>query len=254
MDWRVELIGIPGLPEIAAHDRLGTLIGGAIGAAGEQLDAGDIVVISQKVVSKAEGRVRDLALVEPGRRAREVASGLGKDPRLVELILGESRAVVRAERGVLIVETRGGWICANAGIDASNVPGDLSVTLLPEDPDASARRIRVELDAATGVAPAVVIADSFGRPWRLGQTDVAIGCAGLTPLDDRRGRRDRAGRELAVTEIALADQVAAAADLTRTKESGLPACLVRGLERFVSADHGPGARVLRRPEPDDLFR
>ena len=254
MGSRVELIGIPGLPEIAARDRLGTLIAGAIGAAGEELDAGDIVVISQKVVSKAEGRVRDLALVEPGRRAREMAGGLGKDPRLVELILGESRAVVRAERGVLIVETRGGWICANAGIDASNVPGDLSVTLLPEDPDASARRVRAELDAATGVAPAVVIADSFGRPWRLGQADVAIGCAGLTPLDDRRGQRDRAGRELAVTEIAVADQVAAAADLARTKESGSPACLIRGLERFVSADHGPGARVLRRPERNDLFR
>jgi coenzyme F420-0:L-glutamate ligase / coenzyme F420-1:gamma-L-glutamate ligase len=254
MGSRVALIGVPGLPEIAARDQLGTVIGGAIGAAGEELDAGDIVVISQKVVSKAEGRVRDLALVEPGRRAREMASGLGKDPRLVELVLSESRSIVRAERGVLIVETRSGWICANAGIDASNVPGEDSVTLLPEDPDGSARRIRAELGADTGVAPAVVIADSFGRPWRLGQADVAIGCAGLTPLDDRRGQRDRAGRELAVTEIAVADQIAAAADLTRTKEAGLPACLVRGLERFVSGDDGPGARVLRRPEADDLFR
>ncbi len=198
--------------------------------------------------------MRDLALVEPGERAREMAQRLRKDPRLVELVLDESRAVLRAERGVLIVETNSGWICANAGIDASNVPGDQSVTLLPEDPDASARRIRAELAATAGIAPAVVIADSFGRPWRLGQTDIAIGCAGLVPIDDRRGRPDREGRELVATEIAVADQLAAAADLVRTKESGLPVCLVRGLSRSVSAEDGPGATALRRPEAEDLFR
>jgi coenzyme F420-0:L-glutamate ligase/coenzyme F420-1:gamma-L-glutamate ligase len=254
MTPRIELIGIRGLPEIAPGDRLGELIAAAIHRADEELEQGDCVVISQKVVSKAEGRVRDRASVEPGRRARELARRLGKDPRLVELILDESRAVVRAKRGLLIVETKGGWICANAGIDASNVPGDDMVTLLPSDPDASARRIRAELDSTTGVAPAVVVADSFGRPWRLGQADVAIGCAGLEPLDDRRGRLDREGRELAATEIAVADQVAAAADLVRSKESGCPACLVRGLERFVRADDGPGAAALRRPQADDLFR
>jgi coenzyme F420-0:L-glutamate ligase/coenzyme F420-1:gamma-L-glutamate ligase len=254
MSSRVELVAIPGLPEVERGDPLGTLIADAIREGGERLAAADVVAISQKVVSKAEGRVRDLAAVEPGRRALELARALGRDPRLVELILSESRAVVRAERGVLIVEARSGWICANAGIDASNVPGELGVTLLPEDPDASARRLRAELEAATGLAPAVVIADSFGRPWRLGQTDVAIGCAGLAPLDDRRGRRDREGRELAATEVAVADQVAAAADLTRTKESGAPACLVRGLGRFVSVEDGPGAGALRRPEAEDLFR
>lgn len=250
----VALIGIGGMPEIAPGARLGQLIASAVQAAGEKLDAGDVIVISQKVVSKAENRVRDLALIEPGARARDLARSLGKDPRLVELILAESRAVVRAARGVLITETGSGWICANAGIDASNVPGEESVTLLPSDADASARRIRAELSSATGAAPAVVIADSFGRPWRVGQADVAIGCAGLIPLDDRRGQRDREGRELTASQVAIADQVAAAADLPRTKESGIPACVVRGLEAYVSAEDGPGAAALRRPEADDLFR
>jgi coenzyme F420-0:L-glutamate ligase/coenzyme F420-1:gamma-L-glutamate ligase len=254
MSSRVELISLRGLPEIAAGDPLGKLIVGAIEGLDAELETGDVVVISQKVVSKAEGQVRDLSLIRPGARARELAERLDKDPRLVELVLGESRDVIRAEHGVLIVETNGGLICANAGIDASNVPGDDCVTVLPEDPDASARRIRAEITAAADVPPAVLIADSFGRPWRLGQTDVAIGCAGLAPLDDRRGHPDRQGRELAATQIAIADQLAAAADLTRAKESGLPACLVRGLERFVSAEDGPGARALHRPAADDLFR
>ncbi len=254
MSSRVELIAVGGLPEIAAGDDLGALIAGAIRTAGDELAAGDVLVISQKVVSKAEGRMRNLALVEPGERARDLARGLVKDARLVELVLEQSRAVVRAERGVLIVETKSGWICANAGIDVSNVPGDGCVTLLPEDPDASAVRIRAEVAAAAGVAPAIVIADSFGRPWRVGQTDVAIGCAGLVPLDDRRGLPDREGRALTATEIAVADQLAAAADLVRAKESGRPACLVRGLKRFVSVEDGPGAKALRRPEAEDLFR
>jgi coenzyme F420-0:L-glutamate ligase / coenzyme F420-1:gamma-L-glutamate ligase len=254
MNSRVEAIGIPGLPEIRAGDRLGGLIAEAIPAAGERLTANDVVAISQKAVSKAEGRVRDLARVEPGERARGLAEELDKDPRLVELILGESRTVLRAWRGVLIVETKSGWICANGGIDASNVPGEDRVTLLPEDPDASARRLRAEVRDAAGVAPAVVICDSFGRPWRLGQADVAIGCAGLVTLDDRRGRRDREGRELTATVIAIADQVAAAADLTRGKESGIPACLLRGLGTFVTGEDGPGAAALRRPSADDLFR
>jgi coenzyme F420-0:L-glutamate ligase / coenzyme F420-1:gamma-L-glutamate ligase len=254
MSSRVELVGVRGMPEIAAGDRIGERIARALRMADQELAAGDVVAISQKIVSKAEGRVRDLAELKPGKRAVGLADLLGKDPRLVELILEESRHVVRAEREVLIVETRNGWICANAGIDASNVTGDDRVTLLPEDPDASARRIRAELGAATFVAPAVVIADSFGRPWRLGQTDVAIGCAGLMPLDDWHGRPDREGRELTGTTIAIADEVAAAADLTRAKDDGIPACVVRGLGRFVSADNGPGAAALRRPAAADLFR
>jgi coenzyme F420-0:L-glutamate ligase / coenzyme F420-1:gamma-L-glutamate ligase len=238
-----------GLPEIEPGADLGALIADR----GDPRD-GEIVVVSQKVVSKAEGRTRRLSEIEPGERAHEVAAATGKDPSLVELILAESGAVIRADPGVLIVETRGGWVCANAGIDASNLPGDDVVSLLPEDPDASARAIRAEIRSGAGTLPAVVIADSFGRAWRLGQTDVAIGCAGLAPLDDWRGRADAHGRELSATVIAIADEVAAAADLIRDKDSGAPAAIVAGLERLVSADDGPGARTIQRPRGEDLFR
>jgi coenzyme F420-0:L-glutamate ligase/coenzyme F420-1:gamma-L-glutamate ligase len=172
----------------------------------------------------------------------------------VQLILDESRSVVRAERGVLIVETRTGWICANAGIDASNVPDQGVVALLPADPDASARRLRREVREAAGLAPGVVVSDSFGRPWRLGQTDVAIGCAGLAPLEDWRGRRDSEGRALAATMVASADEIAAAADLVRDKDAGLPAAIVRGLSHLVIDDDGPGAVAVQRPADEDLFR
>ena len=245
----VEIAPIEGLPEIRPGDSLGELI-----AAGAQIVDGDVVVVSQKAVSKSEGRVRRLGEVAASDRARKLGAELGKDPALVELILEESTSIIRAERGVLIVETRSGWICANAGIDASNVPGDDAVVLLPVDPDASARRIRAEIRKATHRAPAVVVSDSFGRPWRLGQTDVAIGCAGLTPLEDWRGRSDREGRELAATVTALADEIAAAADVVRGKDAGIPAALVRGLAHLVGADDGPGAAALRRSAADDLFR
>ena len=250
----LEVVPIPGLPEISPGDPLGELVAGALAGAGvEPLDV-DVVTVAQKAVSKAEGLVRSLDDVAPGPKARRLAERLGKDPRLVELILSQSRAIVRAERDLLIVETLSGWICANAGIDASNVPGADRVTLLPEDPDGSARRIRAQLGDAAGVRPAVVVTDSFGRPWRLGQVDVAIGSAGLAPLDDWRGRTDRENRELAATVVAVADQAAAAADLARSKDAGVPVCLVRGLGRFVSAEDGPGARAIQRPEIEDLFR
>lgn len=223
-------------------------------AAAAEPAAGDVLVVSQKVVSKAEGRVVDLASITPGERASELAAKHGKDPRVVELVLRESRRIVRAERGVLIAETNGGWICANAGIDSSNVGGADAVALLPEDADSSARRLRSEIEVACGARPAVVVADSFGRPWRLGQADVAIGCAGLAPLDDWRGRTDRDGRELEATEIAIADQAAAAADLVRAKDAGVPAALIRGLGRFVTAADGPGAAAIQRPAGEDLFR
>ena len=254
MSGRVELVPVDGLPEVEPGDRLGELIARAIASGGEALTDEDVLVVSQKIVSKAEGRIAELADVDPGKRAIEMADRLGKDPRLVELILRESVDVVRAERDVLIVESRAGWISANAGIDASNVPGDERVTLLPVDPDASARRLRAELRDVAGAAPAVVIADSFGRPWRLGQVDVAIGCAGLMTVDDWRGRRDGHGVELAATAIAVADEAAAAADLVRTKDEGVPAAIVRGLGRFVTAGDGPGAAALRRPRDEDLFR
>jgi coenzyme F420-0:L-glutamate ligase/coenzyme F420-1:gamma-L-glutamate ligase len=251
---RVEIVAIGGMPEVGEGDAVGTLIGRGAEAKGIELKDDGVVCVSQKVVSKAEGRVRDLGEVEPDRRALELGSDLGKDARLVQLILDESRAVLRAERGLVIVETNSGWICANAGIDASNVPGEDRVTLLPEDADASARRIREEIAAASGARPAIVIADTFGRPWRIGQTDVAIGCAGLAPLDDRRGTGDRQGRVLTATVVAVADEVAAAADLGREKGSGAPAALVRGLGRYVLEADGPGAAALRRAEAEDLFR
>ena len=162
--------------------------------------------------------------------------------------------MLRAARRVLICETRLGWVCANAGVDQSNAgePGEL--VLLPEDPDRSARALRAGIAAARGVRPAVVITDSFGRAWRLGQTDVALGAAGLSPLDDRRGETDARGREMRATMIAVADAVAGAADLARAKDSDEPAVLVRGLGRYVSADDGPGAAALRRPAEEDLFR
>ena len=239
---------LAGLPELTQGDDLGAVIA----STGSPTDE-DIVVVSQKAVSKVEGRVRLLADVEPGDRARKLAVELDKDPALVELVLAESERVVRAERGVLITETRAGWICANAGIDSSNL-ADGYVSLLPADGDASARRIRDEIAAAAGARPAVVIADSFGRAWRLGQADVAIGCAGLEPLADWRGRRDRGGKELTATVIAVADELAAAADLTRDKDSGVPGAIVSGLAELVRPDDGPGAGPLRRPAEEDLFR
>ena len=241
---------IEGLPEFEP----GMSIGAEIAARTELAD-GDLVVVSQKVVSKAEGRLRKLSSVLPGSEARRLAAVLGKEPALVQLVLDESAEVLRAERSVLIVETVHGLVCANAGIDSSNLPGEDTVCLLPEDPDASARRIRAELAAASGgVTIAVVIADSFGRAWRLGQAEVAIGCAGLAPLDDWRGRHDSSGRQLEATLIAIADEAAGAADLVRDKASGTPAAVVRGLGRFVGAEDGPGAAALRRPREEDLFR
>jgi len=269
---KVEAIAIEGLPEIEAGAPLGELI-----AARAEVEPGDVIVIAQKVVSKAEGRLRRLSSVIPGAEARKLAAVLGEEPAMVELILEESKEVLRAERGVLITETRHGFVCANAGIDSSNLPEDDTVCLLPGDPDASARRLRAEITAAMvqesgvglsgqkrGVSGethprlpptiAVVIGDSFGRAWRLGQAEVAIGCAGLTPLDDWRGRRDTHGRELEATLIAVADEAAAAADLVRDKDSGIPAVVIRGLDRHVTAEDGPGAAALRRPPNEDLFR
>jgi coenzyme F420-0:L-glutamate ligase/coenzyme F420-1:gamma-L-glutamate ligase len=246
---RLEILPVSGLPEFEQ----GMAIGGEIAARAE-LAAGDVVVVSQKIVSKAEGRIRRLSAAIPGAEARRLAAVLGKEPALVELILAESREVLRAERGVLITETKHGFVCANAGIDSSNLPEEGTVALLPEDPDASARRIRREIEAASGVAPATIVSDSFGRAWRLGQVEVAIGCAGLAPLDDWRGRGDSSGRELEATLIAVADQAAAAADLVRDKVSRTPVAIVRGLDRYVSAEDGPGAAALRRPKDEDLFR
>jgi coenzyme F420-0:L-glutamate ligase/coenzyme F420-1:gamma-L-glutamate ligase len=242
------VLPIPGLPEVDEGDVIGELIGARF-----ELEDGDLVVVSQKVVSKAEGRVVRLAEVRPSNRAEGMAAELGKDPAIVQLVLDESREVLRAERGVLICETRQGFVCANAGVDTSNV-GDGQAALLPADPDASARRIRDELWEASGRSTAVVVSDSLGRAWRLGQIEVAIGCAGLRPLDDWRGRADAGGQPLSATVIAVADEAAAAADLVRDKASRTPAVVVRGLRRHLSEEDGPGAAALLRPRDDDLFR
>jgi coenzyme F420-0:L-glutamate ligase/coenzyme F420-1:gamma-L-glutamate ligase len=240
---------VSGLPEVRPGDDLATLIL----AAGPDLRDGDVLCVAHKVVSKAEGRVVALGDVEPGPRARELAAAHGKDPRHLQVVLDEAAAIVRERPGVLICRTRHGFVCANAGVDASNAGSADRLVLLPLDPDASARALRAEIRARAGVAPAVVVTDSFGRAWRRGQVETAIGVAGLTIVDDWAGRTDSDGRDLRATAIAIADEAAAAADLARAKDSREPAVVVRGLARHVTAEDGPGAAGLVRPPDEDLF-
>jgi coenzyme F420-0:L-glutamate ligase/coenzyme F420-1:gamma-L-glutamate ligase len=245
MTLRLWAESLPGLPEIEPGADLAAMIA----AAGFDLGRDDVVVVSQKVVSKAEGRLVRLSDVAVSPRAHELATRLGKEPEVVQLVLDESVEILRAERGVLITRTHHGLVCANAGVDRSNVPADDVACLLPADPDESARRLRAALPGP----PAVVIADSFGRAWRLGQADVAIGCAGLAPLDDRRGSTDHGGRALAATIDAVADQAASAAALARDKAGREAVVVVRGLGRYVTDEDGPGAAAILRPRPEDLF-
>ncbi len=214
-----------------------------------ELEAGDVVVLAQKVVSKSEGRVVRLADVEPSARAREIAGG-DEDPRRIEVILGEAARIVRVRPPLVIAETKHGFICASAGVDASNAPESGMLVLLPDDPDASARRIRERLRESTGLEVAVLITDSFGRPWRQGTIDVALGAAGLEVIRDLRGTRDSVGYELHATMIAIADELASAAEIVMGKVEGIPAVVIRGLEVA-----GTGrARDLVIPEERDLFR
>jgi coenzyme F420-0:L-glutamate ligase/coenzyme F420-1:gamma-L-glutamate ligase len=244
---------LPGIPEVAGGADLAGLLAAARARLGGGFAPGEVLVVAHKVVSKAEGRVVALSDVTPSPRALELAAALGKDdPRHVEVVLRETAEVVRAEHGVLISRTHHGFVCANAGVDASNAAGDGQLVLLPLDPDASARALRAALPGH----PAVVIADSFGRAWRHGQCDVAVGIAGLAPLEDWRGRADAHGHTLKATWIATADQAAGAADLARGgKDAGEPAVVVTGLERHVLAagDDGPGAAALVRGREEDLF-
>ncbi len=244
------------LPEIRAGDDLADSIAHAASAQAEpgRLRDDQIVAVAHKVVSKAEGAVVALAGVDPCDRALELAAQLGKDARAVQVVLDHSQEVLRAANGVLICRTHHGFVCANAGVDASNAADADSLIVLPRDPDASARRLRARLRELTGAAPAVLITDSFGRAWRHGQCDVALGCAGLQPLEDWRGRRDSTGMELRATWIAVADAIAATADLARAKDSREPVVILDGLERFVTDDDGPGALALLRPLGEDLFR
>lgn len=243
---RVEVLSVEGLPEVHAGDDLAALLAAVAPVA---LEATDVLVVAHKVVSKAEGRTVALASVTPSAQARALAEPWGKDPRQVEVVLRETKELVRAERGVLICRTRHGFVCANAGVDASNAGEDDAVVLLPRDPDASARALRAALPSH----PAVVVTDSFGRAWRHGQADVAIGIAGLSPLEDWRGRPDADGREMLASWVAVADQAASAADLVRPKDARIPAAVVRGLGRHVTADDGPGAALLLRPAAEDFF-
>jgi coenzyme F420-0:L-glutamate ligase / coenzyme F420-1:gamma-L-glutamate ligase len=253
-------LALPGLPEVRTGDDLAQLVVQALHA--EQplataLHNGQIVVIAHKVISKAEGAVVDLADVKPGARAQELATEQGKDARAVQVVLDQSAEILRAANGVLISRTHHGFVCANAGVDASNAAREdeiESLIVLPRDPDASARALRARLRELTGAAPAVLITDSFGRAWRHGQCDVAIGCAGMAPLEDWRGRVDSVGLELRATWIAVADAAASCADLARAKDSREPVVLIDGLERFVTAEDGPGAAALLRPLDEDLFR
>jgi coenzyme F420-0:L-glutamate ligase/coenzyme F420-1:gamma-L-glutamate ligase len=251
---RLSARALGGIPEVRAGDDVAELIVAAL--EGERLGPGRLVAIAHKVVSKAEGAVVSLAGVEPGPRARELGTEQGKDPRAVQVVLDESEEVLRSERGVLICRTRHGFICANAGVDASNSGDTDTLTLLPRDPDASARKIRARLgELLSGDAPpAVLISDSFGRAWRHGQLDVAIGLAGMQPLDDWRGRSDARGLRLEATWLAVADAAAATADLVRAKDSREPVVVIDGLARFLTHEDGPGAAAMRRPLAEDLFR
>jgi coenzyme F420-0:L-glutamate ligase/coenzyme F420-1:gamma-L-glutamate ligase len=248
----ISAVALIGIPEIRPGDDLAGHVARALEP--HHPRAGDVLVLAHKAVSKAEGRIRRLADVEPSPRASDLARAHDKDARHVQVVLDEAAELIRAAHGVLIAVTPHGFVCANAGVDASNVGDQETVLMLPRDPDASARRLRAALGEQLGVRPAVLITDSFGRAWRQGQVDVTIGCAGLTALEDWRGRRDRHGRELRATVIAVADELAAAADLARTKDGGQPAVLVRGAGRHVTDQDGPGVAPLLRPRESDLFR
>ncbi len=245
----LRVIGVGGLPDVSAGDDVATLVREAADRQGTPLADGDVLIVTQKIVSKAEGRVIALADVEPGPEARRLARETEKDPRLAELILRESRRIVRQAGPVLITETRHGFVCANAGIDASNV-GEGFVSLLPEDPDRSAAGIRAAL-RESGVEVAVIISDTFGRPWREGHTNVAVGIAGMEAFVDYVGQRDPYGNELRVSTLAVADELAGAAELVMGKLSGVPVAIVRGYEYPKGCG---AARDMVRPPERDLFR
>ena len=248
-----QTIGVTGIPEIDPGDNLGSLISDAAREQGTPIAKGDILVVTQKIVSKAEDRLVSLDEVNPSEFARAFARGAGRDPRLIELVLQESRAIVRMDpsRGVLITETWHGFVCANAGIDQSNVPGEDVVCLLPLDPDSSARRIRAEVQAKSGVAPPLIISDTFGRAWREGHVNFAIGVAGMDPMTDYRGTLDAQGRPLHVTTIAVADELAATAELVTAKAINVPAAIIRG-HPYATAEGSVAALIRDRAR--DLFR
>ena len=248
---QVSAIPVLGLPEIVVDDDLGALIVGRCEATGIELLDGDLVVVAQKVVSKAEGAIRLIAYQVPSPEAIELAGTLGKDPRIVQIVLDQSRRVVRAVPGVLIVETVHGFICANAGVDQSNIELDGVVTILPVDSDRSAREIRDRLRELTGCEVGVLVSDTFNRPWREGSTNVAIGVAGFDPLRDLRGSNDDFDREMTTSTVSLADEVASTAQLVMGESGRVPVALVRGVD-WIPGEYS--ADRLLRPAERDLFR
>jgi coenzyme F420-0:L-glutamate ligase/coenzyme F420-1:gamma-L-glutamate ligase len=247
---RYEVIGIAGIPEVRPGDDLAALILGAASRQGTPVAGGDLLVIGQKIVSKAEGRLIRLSEITPSAIAQSLATGLARDPRLVEIILRESRRVVRMDRGILVTETHHGWVCANAGVDQSNVDVD-TVALLPEDSDRSARELREAIRKRGGLDVGVLITDTFGRPWREGLTNVAIGLSGFVPLRSYLGQLDSAGRPLQATIIAVADELAGAAEPVMGKLDRIPVAIVRGLTLTAGEE---GSKSLLRDPARDLFR
>jgi coenzyme F420-0:L-glutamate ligase/coenzyme F420-1:gamma-L-glutamate ligase len=250
-DDQIEIIALRTLPEIHRHDDLAQRVVDAARREGVEIADGDVIVLTQKIVSKAEGRLVDLRDVEPSPLARDWARRRRVEPRFMEVVLRESRRVVRMSERALIAETHHGFVCANAGVDRSNVPGRHWATCLPRDPDASARRFIRGVRRLCGARAAAIISDTFGRPWRLGLTNVAIGAAGLRVLEDWRGKKDAHGHTLQATIIAVADELAAAAGLAMGKTRKVPVVIVRGYRYRRGND---GARRLIRPEKEDLFR
>ena len=244
----LEVLGIEGFPEVRPGDELDRMVPAVV--AGD-LRSGDVLVVTHKIVSKAEGRLVDLGTVEPSALAKGYATRYGKDPRQIEVVFRESRRIVRMDRGIVISETHHGFVCANAGVDASNVPGDDIVCLLPIDPDASATRLRDALARDPGIEVSVIISDSFGRAWRHGITDVAIGVAGMDPVADYRGLEDPHGYPMEASVLAVADELAAAAELVMGKTDGIPISIVRGYT--YSPASGSGRDLLMPPERD-MFR
>jgi coenzyme F420-0:L-glutamate ligase/coenzyme F420-1:gamma-L-glutamate ligase len=248
---RIAVLALPGIPEVRPGDDLVALALEACHGSGLEVEDGDVFVFTQKVVSKSEGRIVALRSIDPSTLARTFAEAHGRDARIIEVVLRESRRVVRMDRGLLITETRHGFVCANAGVDASNVDEEDAVCLLPEDPDRSAAELRPGLEERAGKRVAVLVTDTFGRPWREGLTNVAIGVSGIEPLDDHRGLDDPRGRKLGVSVIAVADELASAAELVMGKLDRIPVAVVRG---YVYAQGISGAASLLRAPEQDLFR
>ncbi len=246
----IRIFPVSGVPEVQPGDDVAQIIADAIRKLGLRIEQGDVFVVAQKIVSKAEGRIISLAEIKPSARASEWAAAYQKDARLIEVVLREAASIVKMQRGLIVARTRHGFVCANAGVDCSNTPSG-TATLLPEDPDASARKLQQKLGTEFGVDAAVIISDSFGRPWREGLTNVALGVAGISPLVDYRGMKDGSGNTLQMTMMARADELASAAELVMGKTERVPVAIIRGV--LIESTSGR-ARDLVRPAERDLFK